>query len=110
MKILFLATWFPHPLDNGSKIRVFHLLRGLAAAGHDVTLLSFSFDTADVAGAHALRDLCKEIHVIERDPFQRHRTGDRLRYLSFAPIVARPIREMKDAVGSILSRSSNSIL
>jgi len=29
MNILFLSTWFPYPPDNGSKIRVYHLLRAL---------------------------------------------------------------------------------
>jgi len=45
MHILFLSTWFPYPPDNGSKIRVYHLLRAVARA-HDVTLVSFAFDTA----------------------------------------------------------------
>lgn len=42
MKILYLSTWFSHPLDNGSKLRVFHLLRGLAGR-HEVTLLSAAY-------------------------------------------------------------------
>jgi polysaccharide biosynthesis protein PslH len=104
VKILFLATWFPHPLDNGSKIRVCYLLRGLAAAGHDVTLLSFAFDTADVAGAHALRALCAEVRAIERNPFQRTERENRLRFLSFSPIVSRPILEMEEAVRESLSK------
>ena len=37
MNILFLSTWFPYPPDNGSKLRVYHLLRALAQA-HEVTL------------------------------------------------------------------------
>jgi len=32
MNILFLSTWFPYPPDNGSKTRVYHLLRALTAA------------------------------------------------------------------------------
>jgi len=40
MRILFLSTWFPYPPDNGSKLRVRSLLRGLCQH-HDVTLLSF---------------------------------------------------------------------
>jgi len=32
MNILFLSTWFPYPPDNGSKTRVYHLLRALASA------------------------------------------------------------------------------
>lgn len=40
MKILFLSRWFPYPTNNGSKIRIYNLLRGLSQL-HDVTLLSF---------------------------------------------------------------------
>ncbi|MEO8357321.1 MAG: glycosyltransferase family 4 protein [Chloroflexota bacterium] len=40
MNILFLSRWFPFPPDNGSKIRVYHLLKGLSQL-HEVTLLSF---------------------------------------------------------------------
>lgn len=35
MRILFLSAWYPYPPDNGSKIRVYHLLRALAAR-HEV--------------------------------------------------------------------------
>jgi glycosyltransferase involved in cell wall biosynthesis len=40
MRILFLSRWYPHPADNGSKIRIANLLRGICQK-HDVTLLSF---------------------------------------------------------------------
>jgi glycosyltransferase involved in cell wall biosynthesis len=40
-QILFLSRWFPYPPSNGSKLRIFNLLRGLAEAGHSVRLLSF---------------------------------------------------------------------
>jgi glycosyltransferase involved in cell wall biosynthesis len=40
VRILFLSRWYPYPPDNGSKIRVFGLLRGLSEH-HDVTLISF---------------------------------------------------------------------
>lgn len=40
MRILFLSRWYPYPADNGSKIRVSGLLRGLCEQ-HEVTLISF---------------------------------------------------------------------
>jgi len=43
MNILFLSTWFPYPPDNGSKIRVHHLLRSFQT-DHQVTLVSFCPD------------------------------------------------------------------
>ena len=56
MKILFLSRWFPYPMNNGSKIRIYNLLRGLSQH-HEVTLLSFadqpwvSPETPEMAGA-----------------------------------------------------------
>jgi glycosyltransferase involved in cell wall biosynthesis len=40
VRILFLSRWYPYPADNGSKIRVSGLLRGLCTQ-HDVTLITF---------------------------------------------------------------------
>jgi polysaccharide biosynthesis protein PslH len=40
MRILFLSRWYPYPADNGSKLRVSALLRGLCER-HEVTLVSF---------------------------------------------------------------------
>lgn len=40
MHILFLSPWFPWPPDNGSKIRIYNLLRALSQK-HEVNLLSF---------------------------------------------------------------------
>lgn len=55
MKLLFLSTWFPYPPDNGSKLRVYHLLRSLAER-HEVTLLSFAFATAQSGAPGELGD------------------------------------------------------
>jgi glycosyltransferase involved in cell wall biosynthesis len=40
MKILFLSRWHPYPPNNGSKLRIYNLINGLAKS-HEVTLLSF---------------------------------------------------------------------
>src|SRR5689334_5092161 len=40
MKILFLSRWFPFPPNNGSKLRVYNLLKELSQV-HEVTLFSF---------------------------------------------------------------------
>lgn len=40
MKILFLSRWFPYPVDNGAKLRISHLLKGLVEK-HEVHLISF---------------------------------------------------------------------
>ncbi len=46
MKVLFLSRWYPAPANNGSKIRISSLLRGLCER-HEVTLLSFSSPERD---------------------------------------------------------------
>lgn len=67
MKILFLSTWYPYPPDNGSKLRVLHLLRGLAQT-HEVSLLSFAVEPG-VARDAPLRALCREIQVVPWKPY-----------------------------------------
>lgn len=41
MRVLFISRWFPYPPDNGSRIRVFNLIKALSGR-HQVTLLSFA--------------------------------------------------------------------
>ncbi len=62
MKILFLSSWFPYPPDNGSKIRVYHLLRALVRR-HDVTLITFA-DAQDRPDVKVLRDICRVAAVV----------------------------------------------
>ncbi len=69
MKILFLSRWFPYPTNNGSKLRVHALLRGLAAQ-HEVTLISFADELNRQPDALTIRDLCQEVHVIEWPDYQ----------------------------------------
>jgi glycosyltransferase involved in cell wall biosynthesis len=96
MKILFLSTWFPWPADNGSKIRVYQLLRALGAQ-HQVSLLSFAFDTARPAESAALHEFCTDVQAIERNPFKRADVSAFERFLSPDPIVTRPLDDMKRA-------------
>jgi polysaccharide biosynthesis protein PslH len=63
MKILFLSRWFPYPTDNGSKLRIFHLLKGLAQV-HDVHLLAFS-DCPQAADTTPLAAFCKAVRVVQ---------------------------------------------
>jgi glycosyltransferase involved in cell wall biosynthesis len=97
MRILFLSTWFPHPPDNGSKIRVYHLLRALGER-HQVTLVSFAFGTADPERAAAALPFCQAVHALQRNPFDRAAPALATRYLSPAPVVTRSIPEMQRLV------------
>src|SRR5437867_1528422 len=45
MKVALLTPRFPHPPDRGDRIYAHHLIRALAARGHDVTVLTFEDGT-----------------------------------------------------------------
>ncbi|MFK7803658.1 MAG: glycosyltransferase family 4 protein [Anaerolineae bacterium] len=63
MNILFLSAWFPYPPSNGSKLRIYNLIRGLSEHGHDVTLISFTDEAQpDTSG---LDSLCRAVYPID---------------------------------------------
>ncbi len=68
MRILFLSAWFPHPADNGSKLRISHLLAGLAEK-HRVDLVTFCDRVDWQEDARALRRYCADIRVVPWKPF-----------------------------------------
>jgi len=105
VKALFLSTWFPYPPDNGSKIRVYHLLDAFSQR-HDVTLLSFAFDTARPGEASELRARCRRVETVWRDPFQHSRAAQRLRFFSPSPIFTLPIPEMSALVKRVARDAS----
>lgn len=83
MKILFLSTWFPYPLSQGSKIRAYYLLRALAQR-HDVTLISFAdAEIASCAREH-IEQFCR-VEIVERDPFAAGRVRRWVGWFSFQP-------------------------
>ena len=84
MKILFLSRWFPYPTNNGSKLRIYNLLRGLSKH-HDVTLLSFA-DQPDVnPEAPEVRSICSGVQVIPWREFDPNSTRAKLGFLSLKP-------------------------
>ena len=96
MRVLFLSTWFPHPPDNGSKLRVYHLLRALGRT-HEVSLLSFAFATARPEDAAPLTRFCGQVEVVAVDPFVANRAGALRTFLSPSPVAARPLPAMSRA-------------
>ena len=69
MKILFLSRWFPHPPDNGARMRVFHLLKGLARK-HRVDLISFVEDSPSPESCEVLRGFLGEVLTVPYRAFQ----------------------------------------
>lgn len=84
MRILFLSNWYPYPPNNGSKLRIYNLLRGLAQQ-HEVTLLTFA-DPPDIDPERPeLSSLCREVQVVSRKSFRPSSRRARLGFLSMAP-------------------------
>lgn len=84
MNILFLSRWFPYPMNNGSKIRIYNLLRGLSQH-HRVTLLSFA-DQAEVSpDAPEVRAVCSKVRVVPWREFDPRTLRARLGFLSPKP-------------------------
>jgi glycosyltransferase involved in cell wall biosynthesis len=84
MKILFLSRWFPYPPNNGSKLRIYHLLRGLAQR-HDVSLLSFAEPGEPIGAADDMHAPGKVVEVIPWKAYVPSSWKARLGYLHSAP-------------------------
>jgi sugar transferase (PEP-CTERM/EpsH1 system associated) len=95
--VLFLSTWFPYPPDNGSKLRVYHLLRALGQR-HEVTLVSFAFDAAAPGEAGELSRYCADVQTVPINPFEFNRAGSLRTFLAAAPVAFRPIPAMRQLV------------
>lgn len=83
MRILLLSNWFPCPPDNGSKIRIYNLLRSLAQR-HEVTLLSFA-DIGENIEPEKVEPYCRVAGIVPRVAFQPKRWRALLGFLSPVP-------------------------
>ena len=73
MRLLFLSQLVPYPLDAGPKVRAYYVLRHLAAAGHEVTLLAFRRESDMPTAVDHLRGFCAAVHTV---PMRRSRLHD----------------------------------
>ena len=62
MKILFLTSRFPYPLEKGDKLRAYHFIKGLAG-NHEIHLASVSDSAVNDTDFEELNKLCKSIKV-----------------------------------------------
>jgi len=111
MRILFLSRWFPYPMNNGSKIRIYNLLRGLSQH-HDVTLLSFA-DQPDVSPeAPEVREICSKVVTVPWKEFDPNTFRARLAILSLKPrsIVDTFSPEMAGAITKILDEQTYDLI
>lgn len=84
MKILFLSRWFPYPPDNGSKIRIYNILRQLAAT-NEIDLISFVASPPQDGHLLALQRYCHAIWTVPYRAFQPYRWSSFLGYFSWKP-------------------------
>ena len=111
MKILFLSRWFPYPTNNGSKLRVYNLLRGLSKH-HDVTLLSFA-DQPDVSPeAPEVKSICTDVQVIPWREFDPKSTRAKAGFFSLKPrsIIDTFSPEMAQGITQTLSRRNYDVV
>ena len=83
MNILFISAWFPFPQDNGSRIRVYQLLKGLCQR-HSVHLAAF-LPPEQRSYLPAAQRICRQVAVVERDPFWRDPARRFTAHLSLIP-------------------------
>ena len=62
MRIIFLTSRFPYPLEKGDKLRAFHQIKELAG-NHDIILVSISDKPVLEEHIEALKPFCKRILV-----------------------------------------------
>jgi polysaccharide biosynthesis protein PslH len=105
MRILFLSRWFPFPPDNGSKLRIYNLLRGLSRC-HEVTLLSFTDGQQNFVNESSLFPFCDEVKTVRWSPFQPKSLRSLMGFLSPQPrsIIDTYSTEMADLIVKTLNQ------
>jgi sugar transferase (PEP-CTERM/EpsH1 system associated) len=83
VRVLFVSSWFPYPPDNGSRIRIYNLLRALSQR-HEVTLITFA-DPTEQANIKELKTFCHLAGVVPKLTFQPGRARAVLGFLSPTP-------------------------
>lgn len=109
MRILFLSQLLPYPLDAGPKIRAHYVLRHLAEAGHDVTLLCFARQDDRQTDMAALQGLCRAIETVLLPRSRGRDLWDGFRsLLSSTPflILRDQLPEMRQRVDHVLASRS----
>ncbi|MDU8360945.1 glycosyltransferase family 4 protein [Pseudomonas syringae group sp. J309-1] len=74
MRILWTLPYMPWPTTSGGKTREYHLLRNLAARGHQITLLVQSKTDVDQSARDALEPWLERLIVVPRRPLKSLKT------------------------------------
>ncbi len=84
MRMLFLSSWYPYPADNGSRLRIYHLIRQLSLR-HEISLISLAEEPVSEGRLRAMRALCAEVKTVHQRCFQPRRLKAILGLLSTHP-------------------------
>ncbi|MEM4202673.1 MAG: glycosyltransferase [Candidatus Methanomethylicaceae archaeon] len=64
MKVLMLSPIFPYPLNLGAKIRIYYVLRELARAGHEVTLVCLNEEGIKPLELEVIKSYCRRLEIV----------------------------------------------
>jgi glycosyltransferase involved in cell wall biosynthesis len=79
-----LSQWFPFPADNGSKIRIYHLLQGLSQV-HNVTLFSFYDPKTNPLDRKEPYPFCAQVQLIPWKSYDAKSRKAALGFFSLSP-------------------------
>lgn len=84
MNVLFVSRWFPYPPDNGSRIRVFNLIKHLSR-NHEIHLVSFAVKTIAEERLAEMHRYCRRVDVALHESFEANQPKALLGFFSRRP-------------------------
>jgi glycosyltransferase involved in cell wall biosynthesis len=86
MKLLFLSRWLPYPANNGSKLRVYNLIKNLAKRGYEIHLITFyELGENPELARQPLSQYCASLETVLYKPFRPTSWQSRLAFFSPKP-------------------------
>ncbi|MGB4958252.1 MAG: glycosyltransferase [Saprospiraceae bacterium] len=70
MKIIYLTSRFPYPLEKGDKLRAYHQIRALSMS-HAVTLICITDDDPNKESLEKIKSITDALYVIRITPMER---------------------------------------
>lgn len=105
MRILALSTWYPHPPDNGAKIRAHYLLKALHER-HQVTAVAFC-PPQDVEHAREAADTAPlPVQPVYDDAFRHSTDAQWVKFGSPIPLIYWPSRAMQQTMTELARRET----
>jgi glycosyltransferase involved in cell wall biosynthesis len=71
LKIIFLTSRFPYPLEKGDKLRAYHQIRELAK-NHEIHLISVTDSTIPKEYIDKVYDITTHIYIVKLTPWERY--------------------------------------